>query len=124
MRRFILILAISCLLMPACTVTYQPLSLVASGPLAFPENAKEEGIDTGTVVISYDVDVHGMVSNVQVVSSDPEGYFEEVAVAHVKSWRFRAAHVDGKPVAQEGVESKISFRLEEEIDLDALVETF
>ena len=123
MRLIILIVAIGCFLAPACTTSYQPLSLVASGPLAFPENAKDAGIDTGTVVISYDVDSAGTVSNVQVVSSNPEGYFEEEALEHVRSWRFRPAHVDGKPVVQEGVESEISFRLEEDIDLDALVDS-
>ena len=122
MKHFILLAALTALLAPGCTIKYQPLSLVASGPLAYPEEAREAGVDIGSVLVSYDVDTSGTVSNVQVVESEPEGYFEDEALTHVKSWRFRPAHLEGQPIEQKGVVSEISFRLEDEVDVEALVE--
>ena len=51
----------------------------------------------GVVVMMIGVDTHGHVGPVQVVRSSAP-VFEKSAVATVKTWRFKPAKKDGKPV--------------------------
>ncbi len=52
---------------------------------------------SGVVVMLIGVDAHGHVKPVRVLRSPGEA-FEKSAVATVKSWRFKPAKKDGKPV--------------------------
>ena len=51
----------------------------------------------GSVVMLVGVDARGHVGPVRVVRSSDRA-FEKTAVATVKTWRFKAAKKDGKPV--------------------------
>jgi TonB family protein len=54
----------------------------------------------GTVIVSFMVDVNGIVHDVHVVESTPAGVFDASALAAVKSWVYKPpALEDGKPVA-------------------------
>ncbi len=52
---------------------------------------------SGIVVMQIGVDAHGHVKPVRVLRS-PGQAFEKSAVATVKTWRFKPAKQDGKPV--------------------------
>jgi len=51
----------------------------------------------GVVVMLIGVDTHGRVQPVRVLRSSAQA-FEKSAVATVKTWRFKPAKKDGKPV--------------------------
>ena len=81
--------------------------------MVYPPAAKAEGIE-GYVVIRYDVTVQGAVANPEVVEAEPEGVFEEAALASIAQWRFRPATVGGEAVETSGVVSTLRFRLAED----------
>ncbi|MCY3885183.1 MAG: energy transducer TonB [Gammaproteobacteria bacterium] len=124
MRRIILIagLTLALSLQGGCVGTSnQPFSLVQPGTLEFPQEARDAGETQGSVVVEYDIEVDGTVSNLLIVSSDPPELFDEEALRFVGAWRFRPAYEDGNPVATRGVQSTIRFELSnEEIELPDL----
>jgi protein TonB len=61
-----------------------------------PASAKAAGID-GVVTVKYVVSETGMVTEAKVLRGPPE--LHAVCLAAVKSWRFKPALLDGKPVA-------------------------
>lgn len=63
----------------------------------------------GTVVLSIVVTASGQVTGVRVVHSLGLG-LDERAIEAVRQWKFRAATVDGRPVATQAV-VEVSFRL-------------
>jgi len=78
--------------------------------MVYPPAAKAEGIE-GYVVIRYDVTAEGAVINAEVVEADPQGVFEEAALASILQWRFRAATESGSPVETPGLVSTLRFML-------------
>ena len=100
------------MLLVACASSSPP-QFLSGADMVYPPDAKAEGIE-GYVVVSYDVTAEGMVVNAEVVEAEPEGVFEEAALASIVQWRFRAAMVDGKSVETPGVVSTLRFKLEEE----------
>lgn len=94
----------------AACVSSSPPQFVSGADMVYPPGAKAEGIE-GYVVIRYDVTAQGMVANAEVVEAEPEGVFEEAALASIVHWRFRAATVGGKPVETPGLVSTLRFKL-------------
>lgn len=68
-------------------------------PPKFPSSAKNAGV-SGRVDVEVQVGVDGRVKDVEVVRSEPQGVFDEAAVAAVYKWTFNPAIDDatGKPV--------------------------
>jgi len=67
---------------------------------AFPPRAHKEGVN-GYVKLYLVIDVRGMVSEVQVLSVQPQGYgFEIEAQKAIRQFRFEPAKLKGFPVAQ------------------------
>lgn len=97
-------------IMLAACVSSSPPQFVSGADMVYPPGAKAEGIE-GYVVIRYDVTPEGSVINAEVVEAEPEGVFEEAALASIVHWRFRAATVRGKPVETPGLVSTLRFRL-------------
>ncbi len=62
----------------------------------YPPRARECG-DECTVLVEILIDERGRVARAKVLESVPE--LDEAALACVKTWRFRPAQKDGKPVA-------------------------
>lgn len=60
--------------------------VVRVNPL-YPRSAAIEGI-TGSVLLEGQIETDGSVSNVRVIESEPEGVFEEQAIAAFAQWRF------------------------------------
>ena len=97
------------MLLAACVSSSPPL-FVSGADMVYPPDAKAEGIE-GHVVIRYDVTAEGTVVNAEVVEAEPEGVFEDAALASIVHWRFRAATVGGKPIGTPGLVSTLRFKL-------------
>lgn len=105
------LLFVSVLLLAGCAAGNRPMQLASGAGAVYPPNARAAGVE-GYVVVRYDVDTEGRVSNVRVVESSPPGVFEESAVQAVSRWRFNPATRRGEPQAVEGMVSRLDFALE------------
>ena len=97
------------LLLAAC-VSSSPPQFLAGADMVYPPAAKAAAIE-GYVIVRYDVTAQGMVVNAKVMEAEPEGVFEDAALASIVQWRFRAATVAGKPVETRGLVSTLRFKL-------------
>ncbi|MDA1073289.1 MAG: energy transducer TonB [Proteobacteria bacterium] len=101
-------------LLTGCLGTYnRPIELINEVGPVYPEAAKQSGIE-GYVVVRYNIDVDGVVSDVEVVEARPQGVFDEAAKETILSWRYKAPILDGQPQAVRGVVSRVTFRLDED----------
>ena len=107
-----LLAVVALALIAGCASAPQPLQLVATGSLTYPEAARSQGVE-GVVRVRYDVDVTGTVVNARVVAAEPPDTFEQAALDFVLSWRFRPALKNGKAVVVEDNVSEIAFRLDD-----------
>ena len=87
-----------------------PLRLLSGAGPIYPENIQESGIQ-GHVVLHYDVDTKGEVTNIRITESVPSGVFDSAAVSTLRSWRFSPEVLDGVKQRSPDVRSKISFSL-------------
>ena len=76
----------------------------------YPPQARSKGI-TGAVTLSLLVTPTGEVRDVRVLSAEPPGVFDDVAIRSVEGWRFEPATYQGAPVAVR-VEQTLRFDLE------------
>lgn len=81
---------------PAKQVDVHPVALNLIKP-AYPEKGVELGVD-GKVVLLLLIDEAGVVKEVSVVEADPEGVFEESALAAFRNARFAPAQKNGRAV--------------------------
>lgn len=56
----------------------------------YPVQAAKDNV-FGHVVLTFDVDSSGDVNNVNVVSSQPKGVFDQVSIAALSQWRYQAS---------------------------------
>ena len=77
-------------------VDEQPRPLSQSAP-DYPRRARAQGI-AGRVVVSFLITREGRVEDVRVLSAEPSGWFEEVALSAVRTWEFEPARYQGNPV--------------------------
>ncbi len=82
--------------------TYRP-------PLQYPDYARKRGIN-GQVLLNLLVNATGEVEEVKLLRSEPEGLFDQVAMASVREWSFDPAMYKGSPV-KVWVKQKITFNL-------------
>jgi protein TonB len=73
-----------------------PPTAISQTQPEFPAAVKAAGID-GVVTVKFVVTETGQVTDVKVLKGPPE--LHAVCLAAVKSWRFKPAVLDGKPVA-------------------------
>lgn len=81
---------------PAKQVDVHPTALYPIKPV-YPDKGVELGVD-GKVVLLLLIDEAGVVKEVSVVEADPEGVFEESALAAFRSARFSPAQKSGRAV--------------------------
>ena len=81
-------------------VTYRP-------DLSFPEEALNKNIN-GYVVFGVFIDSEGGIEKVEIMESEPQGFFDEVALRNIKKWRFKPAKHKGVSVST-WQEQKITF---------------
>lgn len=79
----------------------------------YPIGPASQGIE-GWVLLQYDVDTSGTLSNIKVMDSQPRRTFDREAVIALKKWKFRPAMDNGQPVSVKGQTVKIEFNLEQE----------
>jgi len=70
----------------------------------FPARARRAGITSGAVTLEYTVDNAGAVRNPRVVSANPPGVFDDVALRAIEKWRYQPKLDAGRPV-----ESRLRF---------------
>lgn len=90
-------------------VDAKPVALFRTKPV-FPSKATSENI-TGKVTFKFLVDSDGMVKEVEILSAEPTGIFEDATRNAVMQWRFQPAKVKGTPVAC-WCQTAITFELE------------
>ena len=81
---------------PAKQVDVHPVALNPIKP-AYPEKGVELGVD-GKVVLLLLIDETGVVKEVSVAEANPEGIFEESALAAFREERFAPAQKNGRAV--------------------------
>lgn len=77
----------------------------------YPPRAMARGVE-GWVHLRFTVTEAGTVRDVQVVKAEPRNYFEEAAMNAVRKYKYKPKVENGNPVARQGVEVIISFRLQ------------
>jgi TonB family protein len=73
-----------------------PVALTRKAP-TYPAAVRDVGIE-GSVQVALTILRDGRVGWVSVLHADPPGYFEQAAVAGVRSWRFEPARLNDAPV--------------------------
>jgi protein TonB len=84
------------MVMTGDTVDVAPKPMQRSA-MEYPKKARAQGV-TGYVLMNLLITNSGRVETVKVLESTPEGVFDEVAVAGVKTWMFEPALYQGKAV--------------------------
>lgn len=95
---------------PAKQVDVHPVALNLIKPV-YPEKGVELGVD-GKVVLLLLIDETGVVKEASVVEADPEGVFEESALAAFRNARFAPAQKNGR-VVKSRVLIRVSYELNE-----------
>jgi protein TonB len=80
----------------ADAVDEKPKALSRVEP-AFPERARQRGI-SGHVKLNLLINTSGEVEKAKVLEAQPQGVFEEPALAAVQKWRFDPPRYQGEPV--------------------------
>jgi protein TonB len=78
------------------TVDIPPKILFYKKP-NYPDKARLRDIE-GFVEVEFLVTSLGMVRDIKILRSSPEGIFEESVIQAIRSWRFQPARHAGKPV--------------------------
>ncbi|NNF99446.1 MAG: energy transducer TonB [Desulfobacteraceae bacterium] len=66
-------------------------------PAMYPFSAKRRGIK-GKVLIRCLVGIDGIARKHRIISSEPEGVFDEAALSALERWRFKPGILGGEPV--------------------------
>jgi TonB family protein len=78
-------------------------------PPEYPANALEQHI-SGSVTLTYTVDIRGETRDIQVIEATPTGVFDEAAINAVKHWRYAPMIVNGAAV-EVPVTTRVRFEL-------------
>jgi protein TonB len=78
----------------------------------YPPRALSRGIE-GYVIVQFTITAAGMVKDVIVVDAKPKGLFDDAAVRAVGRWRYNPKVVEGVAVERRGVQTMITFHLED-----------
>lgn len=66
----------------------------------------------GYVVLSFDINDAGRVTNIKVIEAKPQRMFEREAKRALKKWKYKPMLVDGKAVSQFGQKIRLDFKME------------
>ena len=77
----------------------------------YPNAAAQEGIE-GWVKLIFSIDASGAVRDIEVVDAEPKRIFNKAARRALSKWKYKPQLVAGKPVAQEGLEVVLDFKLD------------
>jgi TonB family protein len=85
------------------------LKRLRAAPPDYPANALTQHI-SGSVTLTYTVDVRGETRDIQVIEATPTGVFDEAAINAVKHWRYAPMVVNGAAV-EVPVTTRVRFEL-------------
>ena len=85
-----------------------PRAVVRSNPV-YPYKARQRNIE-GVVEVRFLVGADGSISNISIISSDPQGLFDDAVMKTIPNWRFRPGVLDGQAVPS-WVVTAVEFRL-------------
>ncbi len=83
---------------PAAAVVDREIQVDKMPPPSYPKSAIEQR-QVGVVNLRVEVDAQGHPSDVRVLSASNPGVFDAVSIAAARSWTYRPAMKNGKPVA-------------------------
>lgn len=83
---------------PAGSVMDREIQVEKMPPPSYPKSAFEQR-QVGVVNLRVEVDAQGHPTDVQVLSATNPGVFDAVSIAAARSWTYRPAIKNGKPVA-------------------------
>ncbi|MGG2102111.1 M56 family metallopeptidase [Stenotrophomonas sp. NRRL B-14846] len=92
----------------------RPIQVDKMPPPSYPKSAIEQR-QVGVVNLRVEVDAQGRPADVQVLSATNPGVFDAVSVAAARSWTYRPAMKNGKPVAA-AVRIPITFAMDDTED--------
>lgn len=75
----------------------------------YPQSAQARGIE-GFVILEMAISERGLVMEANVISSKPQGLFDQVAIEAVKKWTFEPGIENGKTVVSR-IKQKVNFEL-------------
>ena len=84
--------------------------LVRTNP-TYPVEAARDGIE-GWVMMSFDINELGEVTNIEVIDAEPKRVFNRAAKQALRKWKYRAKVVDGKAVIQHGMTVQLDFNMQ------------
>jgi TonB family protein len=90
--------------------TFVPITPIERMNPSYPTRALQHG-NSGWVMVSFVVSETGEVEEAMIEDSSG-AVFEDVALGAVSKWRYAPATINGKPVAQSMVKTRILFELE------------
>ena len=88
-------------------IIIKPISMV--NPI-YPKLASSQGIE-GWVKVEFIIQTDGTVADAVVVKSEPEGTFDDAALAAIEQWEFKAKIVNGIAVQQRAMQL-LQFKLD------------
>lgn len=75
----------------------------------YPQSAQARGIE-GFVILEILISERGQVSDAKVITAEPAGIFDQVAIEAVKKWQFEPGLHEGKTIASR-IKQKVNFEL-------------
>jgi protein TonB len=70
---------------------------------AFPSDALDDGVDSGSVKVRLSVAADGSVTNVDILEANPKGYFEKAVKRALVRWKY-------EPGAAETIDTLVTFK--------------
>lgn len=87
------------------------LPIVRVEPI-YPTRAASRGIE-GYVIVEFTVTANGSVRDPIIVEAQPSSIFDRAAERAVLKWKFKPRVVDGTPVEVPGVQTQLTFKLDQ-----------
>lgn len=78
----------------------------------YPARARQRHIE-GKVTVSFTIDRNGRVRDPRIISSEPDGYFDEVVLNKLEDWKFKPKMVKGVAVEAHATRT-LNFKLNDE----------
>jgi TonB family protein len=76
----------------------------------YPQSARSRGL-SGYVLLELTINERGMISEVVILKSEPQGVFDQASIEAVKKWTFSPAMNEGKVVISK-IKQKVNFELD------------
>ncbi|MGE3609550.1 MAG: energy transducer TonB [Bacteriovoracaceae bacterium] len=76
---------------------------------AYPRSAQARGIE-GHVIIEVQISERGEVTEAHIISAEPQGIFDQVAIEAIKKWSFEPGIENGKTIVSK-IKQKVNFEL-------------